>query len=389
MDHTWHPLLTVEVSASPVRVRKEAGTMKERWKSDGKGGNKKNGDKKKKSTHRVLDAMQVGVDATTLRERQRGMPGEKLTGIDQELLELKPFRIFRPGEIVAVAMSGEEAEDDAELSATEEGRGDNKDSHDSKISSATAETVRYGRVLSTSNGDVGGTSSGVRKVQVRVSAEKSVTRLSTQLYSFRSARDGGIGAGSPTTPSGRGSGSGTPSFLRKRDQQGTPISAMRSLPPPPPPSSDTAAAGGTDEWREQERRQGAEAVDDKAVSERDVIGAISGLLARTGIPMSLQENDLMARVLELQASNKRAESALQQERQQHLETRHHLAGAVNVFHCGVCLTNDIDHVITPCGHPICETCMKQLPRNKCPFCRVSISKTVKLYLPQSENDDDL
>ena len=48
MDHTWHPLLTVEVSASPVRVRKEAGTMKERWKSDGKGGNKKNGDKKKK-----------------------------------------------------------------------------------------------------------------------------------------------------------------------------------------------------------------------------------------------------------------------------------------------------------------------------------------------------
>ena len=94
----------------------------------------------------------------------------------------------------------------------------------------------------------------------------------------------------------------------------------------------------------------------------------------------------MARVLELQSSQKRAESALQVERRQHSETRNHLASTVNAFHCQVCLTNDIDHVMAPCGHPICETCLSHLNRQSCPFCRTAISKSIKVYLPEVEDD---
>merc|ERR1712146_847158 len=237
--------------------------------------------------------------------------------------------------------------------------------------------LRYGRIVSTSSGE-DNSSMGVRKVQVQVSTEKSTMKLSTQIYSFRSARDGGISSGGASPPPST-RGSGTPTFLWKRQQQLD--SAEQGLPPPPPPSSTLTAAPATPIFDPAQT--------DKAVSDSDVIGAISGLLVRAGIPMTLQEKDLMERVLELQASNKRIETALQQERQQHLETRNHLAGAVNVFHCGVCLTNDIDNVITPCGHPICETCLNHLHRRQCPFCRNNILNTVKLFLPHSENDEDL
>ena len=103
--------------------------------------------------------------------------------------------------------------------------------------------------------------------------------------------------------------------------------------------------------------------------------------------MSLEERDLVARVLELESTAKRSENELQMERTQHSETREHLTDAMNAFKCQVCLTNDYDHVLVPCGHPICGTCMEHLAQpRKCPFCRSAARSTVKVFLPEVDSD---
>ncbi len=48
--------------------------------------------------------------------------------------------------------------------------------------------------------------------------------------------------------------------------------------------------------------------------------------------------------------------------------------------CCVCLDNDFSVMFEPCHHLIvCETCSKKI--DKCPSCRKSIIKKVKIYLP--------
>jgi hypothetical protein len=49
----------------------------------------------------MLSALRVGCHPSLAREKLRGMPGERVTDTDLQLLELKPFRIFRQGEVVA------------------------------------------------------------------------------------------------------------------------------------------------------------------------------------------------------------------------------------------------------------------------------------------------
>ena len=103
--------------------------------------------------------------------------------------------------------------------------------------------------------------------------------------------------------------------------------------------------------------------------------------------MSLEEKDMMARILDLESTAKRNENELQLERTQHAETREHLSDAMNAFKCQVCLENDYDHVLVPCGHPICGTCLGHLAKpRKCPFCRASSRDIVKVFLPDVDSE---
>lgn len=204
-------------------------------------------------TQRVLDAMQVGTDASTLRERQRGLPGERLTAVDEGLLELKPFRIYRQGEVVAISVHAVGAA---------------APSNDGGDTDVAASDLRYGRVLSVQSVDGGFAASGIRKVQVTAGADKTVTLLSTDIYSFRSARDGGgdkSSGSAPNTPgqTGRGSSfsSATPPFLNK-------FAAAGGLPPPPPPRTPGSATRGAGAGADAITAMAPQAVDDK-----DVLGA--------------------------------------------------------------------------------------------------------------------
>jgi hypothetical protein len=37
--------------------------------------------------------------------------------------------------------------------------------------------------------------------------------------------------------------------------------------------------------------------------------------------------------------------------------------------CPICMSDNIEKVITRCGHIFCKTCVEQLNNNKCPLCR--------------------
>jgi len=49
--------------------------------------------------------------------------------------------------------------------------------------------------------------------------------------------------------------------------------------------------------------------------------------------------------------------------------------------CNVCFTEDITHVLIPCGHCFCQSCCGRLQRNRCHICRQNVSQKYKIHLP--------
>ena len=49
------------------------------------------------------------------------------------------------------------------------------------------------------------------------------------------------------------------------------------------------------------------------------------------------------------------------------------------WQCRVCLTNEVDVAIVPCGHVLCRRCSSAVSR--CPFCRLQVSKAMKIFRP--------
>ena len=60
---------------------------------------------------------------------------------------------------------------------------------------------------------------------------------------------------------------------------------------------------------------------------------------------------------------------------------HDLAGILPANVCQICLENQINYFIDPCGHTICTTCKEKRPGlQKCHFCRTNITVFKRLYL---------
>jgi len=47
--------------------------------------------------------------------------------------------------------------------------------------------------------------------------------------------------------------------------------------------------------------------------------------------------------------------------------------------CGICLDREVNVVIDPCGHFVCEDCTIQAKLQQCPVCRKGISKWLRVY----------
>ena len=56
------------------------------------------------------------------------------------------------------------------------------------------------------------------------------------------------------------------------------------------------------------------------------------------------------------------------------------------FVCQICMTDDVNKVIVPCGHMLCDGCLGRLRDRKCPFCRQAFTTSVdfhKSYLAEN------
>lgn len=102
-----------------------------------------------------------------------------------------------------------------------------------------------------------------------------------------------------------------------------------------------------------------------AVSRDELMGTLNGLLHRLNIPTSLEADSLMTRVVELTAETQRLDNQLHEERSNLSDAIATVNKLSVAMRCQICLTNEVTHVLAPCGHTICGDCSAQLQRNKC------------------------
>lgn len=262
---------------------------------------------------RVLSTLRLGSHPSTVRERMRGVPGERVCGCDLTLLELKPFRTFRQGEIVAYSQA---------LSTTIPAlKEDSSSSSTSSSDSLFPTTLYYGRVVSIGEGASG--EGGLRRIGVRGGGGLTITMLTTEVYSFKSTRSGGEArAGKESITSGMGrKGDISP---RNQGVMGkSPSKENHTL-----GKSKALAVGGGGEVEEKR-------VNDP-VSRSELLEALGSLLSRSGIPADLDRDTLLGRIAELTSSNRRMEAELALERTHVVEARDALTRANAAFKCQVC-----------------------------------------------------
>ena len=316
----------------------------------------------------LMDALRVSRDPISEREAHRGVPGCIVTATDVELLELKPFRMFRAGEIVAY-------EDNHASSPP-------PPPPPSTTSAAPARVVmRYARVVSA--GDAG--AAGVRMVQLRIAGSGNgnggvgseggggnvsvVTLLATEVFSFKSAREVAAARANAST---QGSGLGV-----------SPVMGVSSLRPPlPPPTGPDPSSLGTQATGVSPGTSAAIShphPHQQSVGTHEVLNALNSLLVRAGIPLAPNEQSLVAKVVELDSQNKQLQTDLSQERVALNDLRVELQQATVAYRCQICVTEAVSIVMVPCGHVTCGTCSASLRGSRCPFCRSAIQQKVQVF----------
>jgi hypothetical protein len=175
----------------------------------------------------ILYNLEVAADAAIDRERSRGLPGYSVLPCDEAMLELKPFRSFRVGEIVAIAHSGE------------------------------LKGYIYAAVVEV--GEAG--PAGLRSLLLRT-GEGVISCAVTDVYSFRSARTDG--ADSRTVRGSRITECAQPALKF--------------------PAGKAPSQSKTDKSQAFSRTENSELSTQRA----DVMNALSGLLSRAGIPVSME-----------------------------------------------------------------------------------------------------
>ncbi len=253
------------------------------------------GDDQTSSTRNILQVLRIGADRNSVRESLRGVPGERVTAEDLELVELRPFRIFRSGEIIAydngsVGDEHEKLEPSAPIGAV-----------------GTVGTVpssgdlRYGRIVAVGeNSSVSGsdTDTGIRRLTIKTGASGVAGRLSTEVYSFKSAREVSAFAPPSTAKSSNSAGSGNTTSSTNKNGNTKPSATTTTT------NTNSSSSNGT---QQQDSVHGA-------IDQRELLGAVHSLLTRAGIPASLEQQELISRIVGLEGSVKRSELELQAER---------------------------------------------------------------------------
>lgn len=115
------------------------------------------------------------------------------------------------------------------------------------------------------------------------------------------------------------------------------------------------------------------------VSAAELVQAVHEMLSAAGISMEVDKQSLLHRNLTLQEELKESQAALLLEQEKADVAAKDADTAKVAWICRVCLSNEVDMTIIPCGHVLCRKCSSAVSR--CPFCRLQVSKTMRIFRP--------
>ncbi|KAG3135578.1 hypothetical protein PI126_g18191 [Phytophthora idaei] len=275
----------------------------------------------------VLQLLDIYEDPVLIVEKLRGVLGQPLCEADCANVELAPLRSCLPGELIAV----------------EDENG----------------TLCYGKILREEPSGV----AGVSRYEVKVNSSSTRWMLATQLYFFRSARVGTSGS-SASVRTGRQAENVAANHL---ENVALPASVVAIAP----------------EAQGNEITTGFPSVNapTAVVPSANVLSAVNDLLSRLNVTLDTSVEDLMAENLRLQRRLEVAEAGRRAAAAQIDTVIREKKEMQDSLVCAVCLENQVNRVLIPCGHIYCASCVQQLPRPSCPICRQNIVSSSVFHVP--------
>ncbi|CAM6095372.1 unnamed protein product [Calypogeia fissa] len=281
----------------------------------------------------VKRVLRLGPNQTDATERERiqqsGIPGMNVIGPDAALVQCHPLRPFHAGEIVAWR-SDENGE--AQL--------------------------RYGRIVEDVRASAG---QALYRLQLETGPGEIRILLSSQVFSLKAttatdgyspnAEEGSTSTASDTKPETNGQ-------IVASSSQG-------------PQVSNTSRAPSVQEQAPIHVASN--------VSAPEIALAVKDMLAAAGMPIDLEQHSLLERSLALQEQLAAADTALLIEQERADAALKEVEAARTAWTCRVCINNEVDTIVVPCGHVLCHRCSAAVTR--CPFCRRAVSKALRIYRP--------
>ncbi|KAG8376019.1 hypothetical protein BUALT_Bualt09G0019400 [Buddleja alternifolia] len=115
------------------------------------------------------------------------------------------------------------------------------------------------------------------------------------------------------------------------------------------------------------------------VSAAELVQAVHEMLSSAGINLDVEKQSLLQTALTLQEQLKESQAALLLEQEKSDMAAKEADTAKSAWSCRVCLSNEVDVTLIPCGHVLCRRCTSAVSR--CPFCRLQVSKTMRIFRP--------
>ncbi|KAF9624036.1 hypothetical protein IFM89_007734 [Coptis chinensis] len=269
----------------------------------------------------IVDALKL---SCTLEENEPKDGGDQLIG--KELLphdalqvQFRPLRPFYSGEIVAwrTGINGDK--------------------------------LKYGRVLEDVRPSAG---QALYRFKVETAPAEHHALLSSQIFSFRSI-----------------STENEVSSSTMVDEYNEEMKNKKRL-------SVLQSAGSS---KSQPQPQTAKDLQYGRVSAAELVQAVHDMLSMAGISMDTEKQSLLQTSLTLQEQLKESQAALLLEQEKVDTAVKEADSAKAAWSCRICLSAEVDTTIVPCGHVVCQRCSAAVSR--CPFCRLQVSKTIKLFRP--------
>ncbi|KAH7569811.1 hypothetical protein JRO89_XS05G0003000 [Xanthoceras sorbifolium] len=141
----------------------------------------------------------------------------------------------------------------------------------------------------------------------------------------------------------------------------------------------------TDEIPENSRRgktitsQPGRELQYERVSAAELVQAVHEMLSAVGISMDAEKQSLMQKTITLQEQLQESRAVLLLEQEKADAAAKEAETAKAAWICRVCLSNEVDMTIVPCGHVLCRRCSSAVSR--CPFCRLQVTKTIRIFRP--------